>query len=243
MGPAEFVAARNALAKKLKADGHRDEAAAVAALRRPTVPDWALNSVALQEPDVVADARRRGGAPAVGPGRGARGSVGGARPPRCDGAGSPGRRGAAQGGRGRAAAGWPAGRRHERPHDEAERDDGAPGPALPAAGRPAGHRGGGGARSLQRRAGDALVAVRGRCTVRPRRGPAEPRTRPSDPEAGDAQATPTEGRARRRAGRATGADGRPRRWSDAAPRPPNESRRPTPSSTRRSPPCTTPRPR
>ena len=24
--------------------------------RRPTVPDWALNSVALQEPDVVADA-------------------------------------------------------------------------------------------------------------------------------------------------------------------------------------------
>ena len=48
--------ARNALAKALKADGHRDEAAAVAALRRPTVPDWALNSVALQDPDVVADA-------------------------------------------------------------------------------------------------------------------------------------------------------------------------------------------
>jgi len=56
MEPAEFVAARNALAKQLKADGHRDEAAAVAALRRPTVPDWALNSVALQDPDVVADA-------------------------------------------------------------------------------------------------------------------------------------------------------------------------------------------
>ncbi len=56
MAPAEFVAARNALAKALKADGHRDEAAAVAALRRPTVPDWALNSVALQDPDVVADA-------------------------------------------------------------------------------------------------------------------------------------------------------------------------------------------
>ena len=56
MAPADFVAARNALAKALKADGHRDEAAAVAALRRPTVPDWALNSVALQEPDVVADA-------------------------------------------------------------------------------------------------------------------------------------------------------------------------------------------
>ena len=56
IAPADFVAARNALAKALKADGHRDEAAAVAALRRPTVPDWALNSVALQEPDVVADA-------------------------------------------------------------------------------------------------------------------------------------------------------------------------------------------
>jgi hypothetical protein len=56
MAPAEFVAARNALVKALKADGHREEAAAIAALRRPTVPDWALNSVALQEPDVVADA-------------------------------------------------------------------------------------------------------------------------------------------------------------------------------------------
>ena len=56
MAPAEFVPARNALAKALKADGHGDEATAVAALRRPTVPDWALNSVALQDPDVVADA-------------------------------------------------------------------------------------------------------------------------------------------------------------------------------------------
>jgi hypothetical protein len=56
MAPAEFVAARNALAKALKADGHRDQAAAIASLRRPTVPDWALNCVALQEPDVVADA-------------------------------------------------------------------------------------------------------------------------------------------------------------------------------------------
>ena len=56
MAPAEFVAARNALAKALKAGGHRDEAAAIASLRRPTVPDWALNCVALQEPDVVAHA-------------------------------------------------------------------------------------------------------------------------------------------------------------------------------------------
>jgi hypothetical protein len=55
MAPTEFVAARNALARALKAEGHREEASAVAALRRPTVPDWALNSVALQAPDVVAD--------------------------------------------------------------------------------------------------------------------------------------------------------------------------------------------
>jgi len=54
--PTEFVAARNALAKSLKAAGQKEEAAAVAALRRPSVPDWALNTVALQAPDVVADA-------------------------------------------------------------------------------------------------------------------------------------------------------------------------------------------
>jgi hypothetical protein len=54
--PAEFVAARNALAKSLKAAGQKEEAAAVAALRRPSAPDWALNTVALRDPDVVADA-------------------------------------------------------------------------------------------------------------------------------------------------------------------------------------------
>jgi hypothetical protein len=51
--PAAFVAARNALAKALRAEGRKEDAAAVAALRRPTVPDWALNSVAVREPDVV----------------------------------------------------------------------------------------------------------------------------------------------------------------------------------------------
>jgi hypothetical protein len=51
--PAEFVAARDALARQLKADGQRDEAAAVKALRRPTVPIWALNRVARANGDVV----------------------------------------------------------------------------------------------------------------------------------------------------------------------------------------------
>ncbi len=44
--PDEFVAARNALAKQLRAGGERERAAEVAALRRPSVPDWALNVVA-----------------------------------------------------------------------------------------------------------------------------------------------------------------------------------------------------
>jgi hypothetical protein len=44
--PDKFVATRNALAKELRAAGRKEEAAAVAALHRPTVVDWALNSVA-----------------------------------------------------------------------------------------------------------------------------------------------------------------------------------------------------
>jgi hypothetical protein len=44
--PAEFVAARDELARQLKSDGQREEAAAVKALRRPPVPIWALNRVA-----------------------------------------------------------------------------------------------------------------------------------------------------------------------------------------------------
>lgn len=51
--PAEFVAARDALARQLKADGQRDEAAAVKALRRPPVPIWALNRVARNDGDAV----------------------------------------------------------------------------------------------------------------------------------------------------------------------------------------------
>jgi hypothetical protein len=44
--PEEFVAARDALAKRLKADGDKEASAAVKALRRPTVAAWAVNQVA-----------------------------------------------------------------------------------------------------------------------------------------------------------------------------------------------------
>jgi hypothetical protein len=53
VAPEDFVAARNALAKSLKAAGERDEAARVAALRRPSVSDWALNVVAHEHDDAV----------------------------------------------------------------------------------------------------------------------------------------------------------------------------------------------
>jgi hypothetical protein len=46
VAPEDFVAARNRLAKEWRAAGRRDEAKAVAALRRPTVANWALNAVA-----------------------------------------------------------------------------------------------------------------------------------------------------------------------------------------------------
>ena len=44
--PAEFTAARNALAKELRAAGREEEAKQAAALRRPTAPVWAVNQLA-----------------------------------------------------------------------------------------------------------------------------------------------------------------------------------------------------
>jgi len=44
--PAEFVAARDALAKELRAAGRDAEAKEVASLRRPTAPVWAVNQLA-----------------------------------------------------------------------------------------------------------------------------------------------------------------------------------------------------
>ena len=46
VAPEDFVAARNRLVKEWRAAGRRDEAKAAAALRRPSVADWALNAVA-----------------------------------------------------------------------------------------------------------------------------------------------------------------------------------------------------
>ncbi len=52
--PTEFVAARNELVKALRRDKRRDEANALAALRRPGWDDWALNAVTASDADVVA---------------------------------------------------------------------------------------------------------------------------------------------------------------------------------------------
>ncbi len=55
LDPATFTAARNTFVKRLKASGRRDEAVAVAGLRRPVPTAWALNRVARTEPDLVDD--------------------------------------------------------------------------------------------------------------------------------------------------------------------------------------------
>jgi hypothetical protein len=55
VAPAEFVAARNRLVKEMKAAGRRDDAAAVAGLRRPRLAEHGLNLVAASQPVVVAD--------------------------------------------------------------------------------------------------------------------------------------------------------------------------------------------
>jgi hypothetical protein len=49
--PSGFIAARDQLAKRLKADGRAEEAAEVRGLRRPTVAAWAANQVARQQPE------------------------------------------------------------------------------------------------------------------------------------------------------------------------------------------------
>jgi drug/metabolite transporter (DMT)-like permease len=53
--PNEFVAERNKIAKALKADGEKDLAAAVSAVRRPGVSDWALDVAAAEHADDVAE--------------------------------------------------------------------------------------------------------------------------------------------------------------------------------------------
>jgi hypothetical protein len=51
--PETFIQARNALATQLREQDRPDEAAAVKALRKPTVPAWALNQLAARDPDGV----------------------------------------------------------------------------------------------------------------------------------------------------------------------------------------------
>jgi hypothetical protein len=51
--PGEFTRARDERAKALRKDGHRDEADAVKALRKPTVAAWALNQLAHRRPKEV----------------------------------------------------------------------------------------------------------------------------------------------------------------------------------------------
>ena len=50
----DFTRARNDLEKRLRKEGHRDQAAEVKALRKPTVPAWALNQVARRHKKEVA---------------------------------------------------------------------------------------------------------------------------------------------------------------------------------------------
>src|SRR4051794_20367641 len=51
--PKTFVAARDQLAKELRAGGQRDDAAQVRARRRPSVSAWALNQVARRDASTI----------------------------------------------------------------------------------------------------------------------------------------------------------------------------------------------
>ncbi len=53
LDPKDFVTARDQLAKNLQNEGDKDGAKTVKALRRPTVPIWALNQVAREQPDEI----------------------------------------------------------------------------------------------------------------------------------------------------------------------------------------------
>jgi hypothetical protein len=55
VAPDEFVAARDQLARELRAAGDKDVAAADKRLRRPAVPVWALNQVVRSDPDAITE--------------------------------------------------------------------------------------------------------------------------------------------------------------------------------------------
>jgi hypothetical protein len=58
--PSEFVAARDALAARVKKEGDASAASEVKALRRPTVPAWAINQLSRTDPAGVEDLLRAG---------------------------------------------------------------------------------------------------------------------------------------------------------------------------------------
>jgi hypothetical protein len=53
LAPGAFIAARDDLAKRLRAAGDKDAAAAVKVLRRPSVAAWAVNQIARDSPALV----------------------------------------------------------------------------------------------------------------------------------------------------------------------------------------------
>ena len=53
LDPSEFIVARDAAAKELRAAGQDHDAAQVKALKRPTVAAWALNQVVRAQPDAI----------------------------------------------------------------------------------------------------------------------------------------------------------------------------------------------
>jgi hypothetical protein len=58
--PAEFVAARDELAGRMKKAGDKEEAGRVKALRRPTVPAWAVNQLLRAQPEGIDELLRTG---------------------------------------------------------------------------------------------------------------------------------------------------------------------------------------
>jgi hypothetical protein len=74
--PSEFVAARNALAKELRAEKRRDEAQTVTARRRPSPAAWALNQLVLGGGDAFGPVGAAVGAVREPPGGDLRGAMG-----------------------------------------------------------------------------------------------------------------------------------------------------------------------
>ena len=60
--PGEFIEARAALVKQLRADKRAEEARAVVKLRKPTVPAWLLDQVAAEQPELIEAALAAGAA-------------------------------------------------------------------------------------------------------------------------------------------------------------------------------------